>query len=161
MRPRNVGPVRILGGTRAELAAETGEESTSCWASPATPQGAKRTRPFARRAARTARPAFVLMRARKPWVRLRCKLLGWKVRFMEPFPVGRPGLDTALREPAESTDRPGECQDCWASRQLWITWRSGTRLLSPRAWHPTRPLHCTVRWIACKKHYEHPYGDPV
>lgn len=35
-----------------------------------------------RRAARMARPARVLMRARKPWVRLRRRLLGWKVRLL-------------------------------------------------------------------------------
>ena len=39
-------------------------------------------RPFCRRRLRTARPFLVLMRARKPWVRRREVLLGWKVRFM-------------------------------------------------------------------------------
>lgn len=34
-------------------------------------QTARRTRPLARRALITARPALVFMRARKPWVRLR------------------------------------------------------------------------------------------
>src|SRR5688572_19567122 len=38
--------------------------------------GVRRARPFARRLARTFRPAAVAMRARKPCVRLRCKLLG-------------------------------------------------------------------------------------
>ena len=44
--------------------------------------GQRRARPFARRAFRTRRPFLVCMRARKPWVRLRRRLLGWNVRFM-------------------------------------------------------------------------------
>jgi hypothetical protein len=38
--------------------------------------GVNRTRPFARRRFKTSRPAFVAMRARKPWVRARLILLG-------------------------------------------------------------------------------------
>ena len=45
-------------------------------------QTARRLRPFARRRARTRRPPLVAMRARKPWTRLRCRLLGLKVRFI-------------------------------------------------------------------------------
>src|SRR5690606_2036173 len=37
---------------------------------------------LARRRFRSARPFLVAMRARKPWVRLRRRLLGWNVRFM-------------------------------------------------------------------------------
>ena len=44
--------------------------------------GARRARPFARRCFKTRRPALVAMRARKPWVRARLILLGWKVRFI-------------------------------------------------------------------------------
>lgn len=43
-------------------------------------------RPRRRRRARTLRPAFVDIRRRKPWVRLREMLLGWKVRFMASAP---------------------------------------------------------------------------
>ncbi len=39
--------------------------------------GASRARPFLRRAASTRRPALDAMRARNPWVRLRCSRLGW------------------------------------------------------------------------------------
>jgi hypothetical protein len=39
-------------------------------------QTARRLRPFARRRLSTRRPPFVAMRARKPWTRLRCRLLG-------------------------------------------------------------------------------------
>jgi len=45
-------------------------------------QADRRARPFARRALRIRRPFLVRMRARNPWVRLRCRLLGWKVLFM-------------------------------------------------------------------------------
>ena len=48
----------------------------------ATRYGQSSLRPFARRRASNARPLLVAMRARKPWVRARCKLLGLKVRFM-------------------------------------------------------------------------------
>ena len=39
-------------------------------------QTARRLRPLARRRLSTRRPPFVAMRARKPWTRLRCRLLG-------------------------------------------------------------------------------------
>lgn len=39
-------------------------------------------RPLARRRDKTARPSFVAMRARNPWVVLRRLLLGWYVRFI-------------------------------------------------------------------------------
>ena len=39
-------------------------------------QTARRLRPFARRRLSTRRPPFVAMRARNPWTRLRCRLLG-------------------------------------------------------------------------------------
>ena len=42
----------------------------------------RRTRPLARRRQITARPAFVFILARNPWVRLRLILLGWKVRLL-------------------------------------------------------------------------------
>ena len=45
-------------------------------------QTVRRLRPLRRRAERTARPVFVLIRARKPCVFLRRRLLGWNVRFM-------------------------------------------------------------------------------
>ena len=54
--------------------------------------GQRRLRPFARRRASNRRPLLVAMRARKPWVRARCKLLGLKVRFiaqLEQKPRGK------------------------------------------------------------------------
>ena len=49
-------------------------------------------RPLRRRAAMMARPARVRIRRRKPWVRLRRRLLGWKVRLLTG---GLPNLDDA------------------------------------------------------------------
>ena len=48
----------------------------------ATRYGQSSLRPFARRRASNRRPLLVAMRARNPWVRARCKLLGLKVRFI-------------------------------------------------------------------------------
>ncbi len=42
----------------------------------------RRLRPLARRRFRTSRPFFVLMRTKKPCVRLRRRRFGWNVRFM-------------------------------------------------------------------------------
>ena len=42
----------------------------------------KRLRPLARRAFITRRPPTVAIRARKPWRRLRTRLLGWNVLFI-------------------------------------------------------------------------------
>lgn len=47
-----------------------------------TAQAASFFRPFWRRRFRTSRPAPVRIRTRKPWVRLRFRLLGWNVLFM-------------------------------------------------------------------------------
>jgi hypothetical protein len=46
-----------------------------------------RLRPFARRRFRTSRPFLVLMRTRKPCVRLRRRRFGWNVRFMMSDPL--------------------------------------------------------------------------
>ena len=66
---------------------------------------AKRFLPLARRRFRTSRPFFVLMRTRKPCVRLRRRLLGWNVRFMD--------LLYLLTETSHSNERfPGrQCCD--------------------------------------------------
>lgn len=44
-------------------------------------QALRRLRPLERRRLRTERPAFVAIRLRKPWSRLRLRLLGWNVLF--------------------------------------------------------------------------------
>jgi hypothetical protein len=45
-------------------------------------QADRRARPLRRRAEIMARPARVRIRRRKPWVRLRRRLLGWNVRLL-------------------------------------------------------------------------------
>jgi len=50
-----------------------------------TPQAARRSRPLRRREARTARPARVRIRSRKPWVLCRRRLFGWNVRLLNLF----------------------------------------------------------------------------
>jgi hypothetical protein len=51
------------------------------------PQTASCSRPLRRRAARTARPARVRIRSRKPWTFARRRLFGWNVRLL----TGTPG----------------------------------------------------------------------
>jgi hypothetical protein len=57
----------------------------SGWAESYSLLTVRRLRPLARRRLSTKRPFFVLIRTRNPWVRLRCRVFGWKVRF--PFIV--------------------------------------------------------------------------
>ena len=71
-------------------------------------QTARRLRPFARRRLSTSRPPFVAIRARNPWVRLRCRLLGWKGRFIVGSVCGKP----PFRCPQRLTRRPGK----WARK---------------------------------------------
>lgn len=49
-------------------------------------QTARRFRPFRRRLLITALPAGVRIRTRKPWVRCRLRLFGWKVLFINLIP---------------------------------------------------------------------------
>lgn len=66
----------------------------------------RRLRPLARRAARILRPLFVAMRARKPWLRLRLRLLGWNVRFM----ASSPGEAREWKKAADSSLGHQACQ---------------------------------------------------
>ena len=52
--------------------------------------GQSRLRPLARRRASRRRPLLVAIRARKPWVRARCRLLGFNVRFIAGKPTSQP-----------------------------------------------------------------------
>ncbi len=60
---------------------------------PSQPAGqtASCPRPLRRRAARTARPARVRIRSRKPWTLARRRLFGWNVRLL----TGTPDLDAS------------------------------------------------------------------
>src|SRR5258706_9969994 len=84
--------------------------------------GVSRARPLARRLARTLRPLAVAIRARKPCVRLRCKLLGWKVLFIRASPGTQKflGKQKDVRRRKRRTLRGGErwCQYAAASERL-------------------------------------------
>ena len=73
-----VGPVRVFGSfaarCRASLVFPVGLVGLD--------YGVSRARPLARRCLRMRRPALVAIRARKPCVRARLRLLGWNVRFI-------------------------------------------------------------------------------
>jgi hypothetical protein len=71
---------RFVG--EASLARKAARGERNGGALPGSGQTARRLRPFARRRLSTRRPPLVAMRARKPWTRLRCRLLGLKVRFI-------------------------------------------------------------------------------
>jgi hypothetical protein len=60
-------------------------------------QALSRSRPLRLRAARTARPARVRIRSRKPWVFARRRLFGWNVRLLTGTP-GKRVLDHAHAE---------------------------------------------------------------
>jgi hypothetical protein len=67
-----------LRGSNVSLLSDLGIATTSG----DVRQGQRRLRPFARRRASNLRPLLVAMRARKPCVRARCRLLGLNVRFI-------------------------------------------------------------------------------
>jgi hypothetical protein len=86
-------------------------------------QADRRLRPLRRRAEMTARPARVRIRRRKPWVRLRRRLLGWNVRLL----TGKlPHLRSARQigygaDTARIAGGAGRCQ-----RPLWKRPSNGT-----------------------------------
>src|SRR5690606_20991836 len=98
---------------------------------PGTDQADRRLRPLARRRARILRPSAVAMRARKPWSRLRLRLLGWKVRLV------------AMAEWVRQAERTGDSSGArrfGSSRRRMRRMRApgpGGRLACSR--HPGRP----------------------
>ena len=73
-------------------------------------QADSRARPLRRRADMMARPARVRIRRRKPWVRLRRRLLGWNVRLLTgKLPNLRSGHNsgTVLTRHASQAGRAG------------------------------------------------------
>jgi len=73
--PSSGGLLKILGATHSQRSRQHASGSTNA-------QADRRLRPLRRRAEIIARPARVRIRRRKPWVRLRRRLLGWKVRLL-------------------------------------------------------------------------------
>lgn len=68
-RRRTAAKSALVRSRRSAGSTETGQAEISA-------------RPLRRRAARMARPARVLIRARKPWFLARRRLFGWKVRLL-------------------------------------------------------------------------------
>jgi hypothetical protein len=66
-----------MRSSRVSVKAAFGCPITDCY-----PETVRRRRPFARRRLSTRRPPGVLILTRKPCVFLRCRLFGWKVRFI-------------------------------------------------------------------------------
>jgi hypothetical protein len=82
-------------------------------------QALSRSRPLCLRAARTARPALVRMRSRKPCVRARRRLFGWNVRLLTGAPGE--GVVTARRR-----------NDIWSAGSSQATiWKTAVCQASP------------------------------
>jgi len=90
-------------------------------------QALRRARPLRRRAARTARPALVRMRSRKPCVLARRRLFGWNVRLL----TGTPGTVSGLLGTRESDKRAcgiDHCASGWVCSRYAHRWpRSNQR----------------------------------
>ena len=99
-------------------------------------QALSRSRPFCLRAARTARPARVRMRSRKPCVFARRRLFGWNVRLL----TGTPGRGSGSAWPRLASGRSPEhatssSTRCSESTQATTTW-------NPAVWQ-SRPAVAT------------------
>ena len=78
-------------------------------------QADRRVRPLRRRAEMIARPARVRIRRRKPWVRLRRRLLGWNVRLLTGklhHLRGTRQSGTVLTRHASQAERAGSSRRC-------------------------------------------------
>ncbi len=85
-------PARVPRGPRPAARNCAASRSRCRAASTPQPQADSSARPLRRRPARMARPARVAIRARKPCVLARRRLLGWKVRLLTvSSPSDRPG----------------------------------------------------------------------
>ena len=98
------GSVLLWGTLRAVSLLARENQTASC------------SRPLRRRAARTARPARVRIRSRKPWTLARRRLFGWNVRLLTGTP-GRWGKlsskqGQACRACAQRHRRPGHGSAC-------------------------------------------------
>src|ERR1022692_3568616 len=98
-----------------------------------------RARPLRRRAARTARPARVRMRRRKPGVFARRRLFGWNVRLLTGTPGAVLGLPRHLERRPLGRRRAGAqlrgpwWQDLLTLRAALTTGQTSARRPSPRA----------------------------
>ena len=97
-------------------------------------QTARRLRPFARRRLSTSRPPFVAIRARNPWVRLRCRLLGWKGRFIVGSVCGKTTVPVPAKAhpAARKMGAEGYAVDRLASTAEAANSSSGTEISTAR-----------------------------
>jgi hypothetical protein len=94
-------------------------------------------RPFCRRLLRTRRPPLVLIRTRKPWVLLRFRLFGWKVRFIAVAPAGDARGPRSGR--AASPDKVLSVRKAWARCQTAVLQTSPGDLVTRGVlWYPER-----------------------
>jgi hypothetical protein len=94
-------------------------------------------RPLPRRAERIARPARVRIRSRKPWVRLRRRLLGWKVRLLTGgLPrCSRSWWDVHLGDPTQNDQGRGRSA---AAHSDFPTVRASPKPVKPAGRNGTR-----------------------
>lgn len=93
---------------------------TGPWPAPA--QTARFSRPLRRRAARTARPARVRIRSRKPWTLARRRLFGWNVRLLTGAPDTVRDKDRSGRiGPGTTRARPGGSTRGAAAAVTWLS----------------------------------------
>ena len=108
-RPERIDAPELLRGSSSATAAAARAlllaEACSPARQPRWSDGRRCSRPLRRRAARTARPARVRMRSRKPWVLARRRLFGWNVRLL----TGTPGT-------VRNSSVPHQRRTCRASR---------------------------------------------
>jgi hypothetical protein len=121
----NGSPPSCSAGRRAAAPVTSGVEA----------QADSSERPLRRRAARMARPARVLIRRRKPWVRLRRRRLGWKVRLLTgglPYLLGE-RLALHYRPPSTGAADSGRWCTATCQRYGAVPTRSN-RPSSPTCW---------------------------
>ena len=133
-----------LHGSNVSLLMNVGIARKSC----ATVYGQRRLRPLARRRASRFRPLFVAIRARKPWVRARWRLLGLKVRFIAQLQAkirGKPGNRPDLRKAARVLRAGGRVN----RRTLHLELDSLPFRYSAPSPHPRRALLSETLWNRC------------
>jgi len=108
-------------------------------------QALRRVRPLWRRAARTARPARVRMRSRKPWVFALRRLFGWNVRLL---------TGSSRRVDRVIIPLSGPRSAVWACRtaaegvglRTLIARGAGVKLAPPRPW-AAKVWHWVWHWV--------------
>ena len=119
----------------------------------------RRFRPFARRRLSTRRPFLVLMRTRNPWVRLRCRLFGWNVRF--PF-MTSPRLREQRNRTANGSEGVpkvsigGVCAKVGVLQPISLV--SDPSRLAWRIWSVPKDFHTCGKNCGNSPEFKHPLG---